>query len=150
MPPTCGISDNYGSRDALAHLPFQDSGLDSLRSAILKVFGESTGLDTGTLKNHLKRQDFGGLLDRLAAGAGRMVPAMRDEAPLDEIERVWRDALTLHRRSSLQSEIESAWADFTEDSSDAARDRVKRLQEDLGGAQGVTTRGNLLKPASSA
>lgn len=75
-------------------------------------------------------------MDRLAKGAGPMVPFMRGEAPLEEIERIWRDALALHRRSSLQSEIESAWTDFTEDSSDAARDRVKRLQEELGGAQG--------------
>ena len=136
--------------EAFAQLTFQDMALDRLRSTILKVFGEVEGLDTGALKSHLKRQGFGEFLDRLAKGTGPMVPVMRGEAPLEEIERVWRDALALHRRPILKSEIESAWTDFAEDSSDAARERVKHLQEELGGAQGVATLGNLLKPASSA
>ena len=135
--------------EAFAQVAFQDTALDSLRSAILKVFGEVEGLDTGALKSHLKRQGFGEYLDRLAKGAGSMVPIMRGEAPLEEIERIWRDALALHGRLVLHSEIESAWTDFAEESSDAARDRVKNLQEELGGAEGVTTRGNLLKPASA-
>lgn len=135
--------------EAFANLNFQNAALDRLRSAILKVFGEVEGLDTGALKSHLKRQGFGELVDRLAKGASPMVPFKRGEAPQEEIERNWRDALALHRRSTLQSEIESAWTDFTEDSSDAARDRVKHLQEELGDAQGVTTLGNLLKPTSS-
>lgn len=135
--------------EAFAQLTFQDTALDRLRSAILKVFGEVEGLDTGALKSHLKRQGFGEFVDRLAKGAGTMVPSMRGEAPLEEIERIWRDALALHGRPILHSEIKSAWSDFNDYSSDAARDRVKNLQEELGGAEGVTTRGNLLKPASS-
>ena len=131
--------------EAFAQLIFQDTALDRLRNTILKVFGEVEGLDTGALKSHLKRQGFGEFVDRLAKGAGPMVQFMRGEAPLEEIERVWRDALALHRRPFLQSEIESAWADFAEESSDAARDRVTHLQEELGGAEGVTTLGNLLK-----
>ncbi len=136
--------------EAFAQVTFQDAVLDRLRNTILNLFGEVEGLDTGALKSHLKRQGFGEFLDRLAKGAGPMVPVMRGEAPLEEIERIWRDALALHRRPFLQSEIESAWADFAEESSDAARDRVTHLQEELGGTQGVTTRGNLLKPASVA
>ncbi|MCH8112634.1 MAG: DNA primase [Proteobacteria bacterium] len=135
--------------EAFAQLTFQDTALDRLRSAILKVFGEVEGLDTGALKNHLKRQGFGEFVDRLAKGAGSMVPIMRGEAPLEEIERIWRDALALHGRPILHSEIKSAWSDFNDDSSDAARDRVRNLQEELGGAEGVTTRGNLLKPTPS-
>ncbi len=109
-----------------AALPEDQIGLLWRLAPVLCLDGDAAGLDTGALKSHLNRQ-----------------------GSLEEIERIWRDALALHRRSSLQSEIESAWTDFTEDSSNAARDRVKRLEE-LGGAQGVTTRGNLLKPASSA
>ena len=77
----------------------------------------------------------------------RVNPNLRAETALEEIEHAWREAMALHGRASLQKEIESAWLEFAEDSSEEKRDRVASLQEELGGTQGVQTRGNLLNSA---
>jgi len=55
-------------------------------------------------------------------------------------------ALALHSRGVLRAEIETAWHDYAEDSSEEKRGRVRALQEELGGAEGTRTRGNLVNP----
>ena len=62
------------------------------------------------------------------------------------VERAWREALALHSRGVLRAEIETAWHDYAEDSSEEKRGRVRALQEELGGAEGTRTRGNLVNP----
>jgi DNA primase len=129
--------------EPLAQAVLADPGLDRLRGAILKVCADQAGLDSDTLDSNLRQEGFGESLDRLAAGGSVIPPKSAD---LDTVERAWREALALHSRGLLQAEIETAWNDFAEDSSEEKRGRVRALQEELGGAEGVRTRGNLVNP----
>jgi len=95
----------------------------------------------------LAKQGFGEIAKRLTAAVMRVNPNLRAETALEEAEHAWREAMALHGRASLQKEIESAWLEFAEDSSEEKRDRVTSLQEELGGTQGVRTRGNLIRSA---
>ncbi len=128
-----------------SHIDFPAGPLEALRAAIIREAARIPGLDRATLKNHLQQQGFGGLLDRLAAGASRM--AVRPGATLDQIETIWRDALAQHQRGALMSHIESAGRDYAADPSDEKRRRIQDLQEELASAQGMKTTGNLLNPA---
>ncbi len=129
--------------EALAQATLADPGLDRLRGAILKVCADRAGLDSDALKSQLNQEGLGESLDRLAAGGTVIPPASSD---LDTVEHAWREALALHSRRLLRAEIETAWHDFAEDSSEEKRGRVRALQEELGGAEGVRTRGNLAGP----
>lgn len=133
--------------EAFASVHLANSGLDRLRSAILQASATVAGLDSETLHDQLAKQGFGEIATRLTAAVVRVSPNLRADTALEETEHAWREAMALHGRASLQREIESAWLEFAEDSSDEKRDRVASLQEELGGTQGVRTRGNLLNPA---
>lgn len=129
--------------EALAQAVLGDPGLDRLRGAILKVCADQPGLDSSALDSQLRQQGLDEALDRLAAG-GTVIPPASTE--LDVVERAWREALALHSRGVLRAEIETAWHDYAEDSSEEKRGRVRALQEELGGAEGTRTRGNLVNP----
>jgi DNA primase len=133
--------------ESFASVHLADSGLDRLRGAILQASATVAGLDSETLHDQLAKQGFGEIATRLTAAVVRVNPNLRAETALEETEHAWREAMALHGRASLQREIESAWLEFAEDSSEEKRDRVASLQEELGGTQGVRTRGNLLNPA---
>ncbi|MDE0948146.1 MAG: toprim domain-containing protein, partial [Sphingobium sp.] len=135
------------AEEAFAAVQLADPGLDRLRGAILKASATVVGLDSETLHDQLAKQGFGEIAKRLTAAVVRVNPNLRAETALEEIEHAWREAMALHGRASLQKEIESAWLEFAEDSSEEKRDRVASLQEELGGTQGVQTRGNLLNSA---
>ncbi len=131
--------------EEFSHLDFPPGPLDSLRAAILKESARIPDLDKEMLQNHLKDQGFGGQLDHLALGAGRL--AAKPDSTLDQIEAIWRDALAQHRRTALMTHIQSAGADYAADPSEEKQRRVQELQEELGAVQGLKTRGNLLSPA---
>jgi DNA primase len=133
--------------EAFADVHLADRNLDTLRGAILQASATVAGLDSETLHDHLAKQGFGEIAKRLEAAVLRVNPHLRADTALEDTEHAWREAMALHGRASLQKEIESAWLEFTEDSSEEKRDRVTSLQEELGGTQGVRTRGNLLNPA---
>jgi len=133
--------------EAFAGVHLADTNLDTLRGAILQATATAAGLDSETLHDHLAKQGFGEIAKRLEAAVLRVNPHLRTDTALEGTEHAWREAMALHGRASLQKEIESAWLEFAEDSSDEKRDRVASLQEELGGTQGVRTRGNLLNPA---
>ncbi len=133
--------------EAFAQVHLADTSLDRLRGAILQASATVAGLDSETLHDHLAKQGFGEIATRLTAAVVRVNPNLRADTALEETELAWREAMALHGRASLQKEIETAWLEFTEDSSEEKRDRVTSLQEELGDAQGVRTRGNLLNPA---
>ena len=135
------------AEEAFAAVHLADSNLDRLRGAILQASATVAGLDSETLHDQLAKQGFGEIAKRLIAAVVRVNPNLRADTALEETEHAWREAMALHGRASLQKEIESAWLEFAEDSSQEKRDRVTSLQEELGGTQGVRTRGNLLNSA---
>jgi DNA primase len=135
------------AEEAFAAVHLADSNLDRLRGAILQASATVAGLDSETLHDQLAKQGFGEIAKRLIAAVVRVNPNLRADTALEETEHAWREAMALHGRASLQKEIESAWLEFAEDSSEEKRDRVTSLQEELGGTQGVRTRGNLLNSA---
>lgn len=135
------------AEEAFAAVHLADAGLDRLRGAILQASATVAGLDSETLHDQLAKQGFGEIANRLTAAVVRVNPNLRAETALEETEHAWREAMALHGRASLQKEIESAWLEFAEDSSEEKRDRVTSLQEELGDTQGVQTRGNLLNSA---
>jgi len=135
------------AEEAFAEIQLTDTNLDRLRGAILQASATVAGLDSETLHDQLAKQGFGEIAKRLTAAVMRVNPNLRAETALEEAEHAWREAMALHGRASLQKEIESAWLEFAEDSSEEKRDRVTSLQEELGGTQGVRTRGNLIRSA---
>ncbi len=139
-----GVLD--AGEEAFASFHLADTNLDTLRGAILKASATVAGLDSETLHDHLAKQGFGEIAKRLEAAVLRVNPHLRTDTAPEDTEHAWREAMALHGRASLQKEIESAWLEFAEDSSQEKRDRVASLQEELGGTQGVRTRGNSLNP----
>ena len=62
----------------------------------------------------------------------------------EEILVAWHEAVALNDRAALQREIDTAWKDYTENSSESAKSRLLSLQEELGETHGMDTKGNLI------
>lgn len=129
--------------EAFARAKMRNQNLDTLRAGILKAAAAGATESQG-LMSCLASDGLGELADRLVEVVGKTYPRLHDVSAGQEIERAWQNALALHNRSSLKEEIESAWVDFANQSSDATKGRLVRLQEELGGTQGIRTKGNLI------
>ena len=102
-----------------ARLHPDDARLDDFARKILEVAASSPGLDEQRLRNHLVEHGFSDVLEGALAARGWVKPLVpwRD-LPLDEAERVWRDAFALASRVALRQDLAAAVAECAD-----ARDR---------------------------
>ncbi|MGH6719442.1 MAG: DNA primase [Alphaproteobacteria bacterium] len=110
-----------------------DARLDALCRKILEVAAATPDLDRQTLARHLEEHGFADVLAGMVAGGdwkARSATAFaRAEAPLDEVERGWRDAHVLHQEKVLRDEVEEAFAAGRDNPTDKAWEQLKALKQ---------------------
>ncbi len=107
--------------------------LDALSRKILEVAAATPDLDRGTLARHLEEHGFADVLGGMAAAGDWTVRGAtafaRADAPLDEVERGWRDAYALHQEKVLRDEVEAAYVAGGANPSAEAWEQLKALKQ---------------------
>ncbi|MCW5714275.1 MAG: DNA primase [Bauldia sp.] len=124
--------------DDFAHLEFHSRELDSLRRVILELAADSPVHAEG-LAPALNARGFGPLLmriERSVAGSGAWQVA--PEAPDEDAEQAWLQAVTLHRRArALHKELKDAEAELARDGTAESLTRLIEIQNQLSAAENI-------------
>tara|TARA_Y100000589_G_C27183543_1_gene641743 strand:- start:34 stop:1878 length:1845 start_codon:yes stop_codon:yes gene_type:complete len=122
---------------------FYSKDLDGCRSIILNATSEGL-IKSAEIIKILDEAGFGELTIKLLKSAEKSHSSFFVGEFRQEILVAWQEAVAFNERAALQREIDSAWKDYTENSSESAKSRLLSLQEELGIKFGVSTRGNLI------
>lgn len=118
----------------------RDSRLDGLCRKILEVAAASPGLDCPTLMAHLKEHGYADVLNGMAVARDwtkrSATTFARAGAPLEEVERGWRDAFALYQTMALREELEAVVAECRDAPTPETMDIVKAMVK-VGHAQGA-------------
>lgn len=124
--------------DDFAHIEFASRELDSLRRVILELAADSEVAAEG-LAPALAARGFGPLLMRIGrsvagSGAWQVAP----EAPDEDAEQAWLQAVTLHRRArALHKELRDAEAELARDGTAESLTRLIEIQNQLSAAENI-------------
>ncbi|PPR79339.1 MAG: DNA primase [Alphaproteobacteria bacterium MarineAlpha2_Bin1] len=129
--------------ESFGKIVFYSKELDDCRSKILKATSENL-LNSDEIIKILDQSGLGKLTINLLKSAEKSHSSFFEGEFRQEILVAWQEAVALNERAALQREIDNAWKDYTENSSDSAKSRLLRLQEELGIKFGMSTRGNLI------
>ncbi|MGV8841280.1 MAG: DNA primase [Bauldia sp.] len=124
--------------DDFAHIEFASRELDSLRRVILELAADSPVHAEG-LAPALNARGFGPLLmriERSVAGSGAWQVA--PDAPDEDAEQAWLQAVTLHRRArALHKELRDAEAELARDGTAESLTRLIEIQNQLSAAENI-------------
>ena len=113
-------------------IEFGDPALDRLRDEIIKIASGSSGLDSATLKRHLREEGFTATLEAIAeARIAPLAPFVRPDASLETARKGWESVLSVHRSAVTLPVEKTAYIeefDFTDEGFD-------RLKAFLGEAE---------------
>ncbi len=122
---------------------FISNDLDRCRSKILQAV--SNGVDqSADLLNFLDLAGLGKVVKNTIETAKKGHSSFFEGDFREEILIAWQEAVALHERAALQREIDSAWKEYIENSTESAKSRLLSLQEELGDTYKISTRGNLI------
>ncbi len=122
---------------------FFSEELDRCRSKILKAAADDL-LNSEDVIKILDKEGFSKFAENLIKFAEKSHSSFFEGEFREEILVAWQEAVALNERAALQREIDTAWKDYTENSSESAKSRLLSLQEELGIKFGISTRGNLI------
>ena len=111
--------------EEFADIEIGDPALDRLRDGIIEIASGSPGLDSATLKRHLRGKGFTAALEAIAeARVAPLAPFVRPDAPLETARKGWESALFVHRSAvTLPAEKTMYIEEF--DFTDEGFDRLK-------------------------
>ena len=122
---------------------FFSQELDSCRSKILNAVAKGS-VQSEEIVKILNDSGLGEFTENLLKSAKTSHTSFFEGFFREEILVAWHEAVALNDRAALQREIDTAWKDYTENSSESAKSRLLSLQEELGEKYGISTRGNLI------
>lgn len=111
--------------EEFADIELGDPALDRLRDGIIEIASGSPGLDSATLKRHLRGKGFTAALEAIAeARVAPLAPFVRPDVPLETARKGWESALFVHRSAvTLPAEKTMYIEEF--DFTDEGFDRLK-------------------------
>ena len=105
--------------EEFADIEFSNLALDRLRNEIIEIVRGSPGLDSATLKQHLREKGFTATLDDIAeARVAPLASFVRPDVPLETAQEGWENALSVHRLAVTLPAEKSAYIeefDFTDE-----------------------------------
>ena len=105
--------------EEFADIEFSNLALDRLRNEIIEIARGNPGLDSATLKQHLREKGFTATLDDIAeAKVAPLASFVRPDVPLDTAQEGWENALSVHRLAVTLPAEKSAYIeefDFTDE-----------------------------------
>lgn len=105
--------------EEFADIEFSNPALDMLRNEIIEITRGNPGLDSATLKQHLREKGFTATLDDIAeARVAPLASFVRPDVPLETAQEGWENALSVHRLAVTLPAEKSAYIeefDFTDE-----------------------------------
>ena len=105
--------------EEFADIEFSNLALDRLRNEIIEIMRGNPGLDSATLKQHLREKGFTATLDDIAeARVAPLASFVRPDVPLKTAQEGWENALSVHRLAVTLPAEKSAYIeefDFTDE-----------------------------------
>ena len=105
--------------EEFADIEFSNPALDRLRNEIIEIAWGNPGLDSATLKQHLREKGFAATLDDIAeARVAPLASFVRPDVPLETAQEGWENALSVHRLAVTLPAEKSAYIeefDFTDE-----------------------------------
>lgn len=117
-------------------LEIRNPDLDKLRSEIIRIAVSIPGLDSARIRDHVKQQGYGAILDSLDAALAPVWFAQNDAALVD-VERGWRHVAGLHQQFlGLERERKRVEDELAQELSDEAFARLQALLKEFEEAEG--------------
>jgi DNA primase len=125
--------------EEIANLALRDPGLTKLRDAAMAIHAERSPLDSEGLRAQLNEQRFGDIVARVERAITHRSDGFADpEASREDVERGWRQILTLHRKSvELRQELEAAERALQAEGTEEAFERLRDIRLQLLNAEGM-------------
>lgn len=109
-----------------------DSALDNLRRAVLKLLDDDPGLDTDTIKAHLKRDGLSETVLRVVSADVLAHAAFaKPETPLERARTGWKQVFSMAVSSLEDEEAKYAVRQLAADTSEEEWERFSHRREDL-------------------
>lgn len=122
--------------EEMMELEIRNRDLDKLRSEIIRIAVSMPGLDSARIRDHVKQQGYGAILDSLDAALAPVWFAQKDAAFVD-VERGWRHVVGLHQHFLLlERERKRVEEELAQELSEEAFARLQALLKEFEEAEG--------------
>lgn len=122
--------------EELMGLEIRNRDLDKLRSEIIRIAVSMPDLDSARIRDHVKQQGYGAILDSLDAALAPVWFAQKDAALVD-VERGWRHVAGLHQHFLvLERERKRVEDELAQELTDEAFARLQALLKEFEEAEG--------------